>query len=118
MDLERQEALVSRRGEVITELRDEACTQWAFRWLAFQCRASRTFPDLDFNIQLYDEEVEESGFEVEADVGAEVLSEAPDRLPLSDDFWVPLESSSSTLPTRSPPFDPFTSVSGGPTSGA
>ena len=27
MDLERQEALASRRGEVITELRDEACTQ-------------------------------------------------------------------------------------------
>ena len=35
MDLERQEALVSRRGEVIAELRDKACTQWAFRWLAF-----------------------------------------------------------------------------------
>ena len=29
MDLKRQEALVSRRGEVIAELRDEACTQWA-----------------------------------------------------------------------------------------
>ena len=26
MDLERQEALVSRRGEVIVELKDEACT--------------------------------------------------------------------------------------------
>ena len=26
MDLERQEALASRRGEVIAELRDEACT--------------------------------------------------------------------------------------------
>ena len=35
MDLERQKALASRRGEVIVELRDEACTEWASGWLAF-----------------------------------------------------------------------------------
>ena len=35
VDLERQEALDSQRNEVIVELRDEACTQWASRWLAF-----------------------------------------------------------------------------------
>ena len=35
MDLARQEALVSQRGEVIAELKDEACTQWASGWLAF-----------------------------------------------------------------------------------
>ena len=29
MDLARQEALASWRGEVIAELKDEACTQWA-----------------------------------------------------------------------------------------
>ena len=40
IDLERREALASRSGEVIVELRDEACTQWAFGWLAFQRRAS------------------------------------------------------------------------------
>ena len=40
MDLARQEALASWRGEVIAELKDEACTQWASRWLAFQRRAS------------------------------------------------------------------------------
>ena len=40
MDLARQEALASRRAEVIAELKDEACTQWASGWLAFQCRAS------------------------------------------------------------------------------
>ena len=50
MDLERQEALASRKGEVIAELRDEACTQWASGWLAFQRRASRAFQDLEFNI--------------------------------------------------------------------
>ena len=36
MDLARQEALASRRGEVIAELKDEACTQWASEWLSFQ----------------------------------------------------------------------------------
>ena len=40
MDLARQEALASRRGEVIAELKDEACTQWASGWLAFQRQAS------------------------------------------------------------------------------
>ena len=50
MDLTRQEALASRRGEVIAELKGEECTQWASGWLAFQHRASRAFPDLEFNI--------------------------------------------------------------------
>ena len=35
MNLKRQETLASWRGEVIAELRDEACTQWAFGWLTF-----------------------------------------------------------------------------------
>ena len=42
--------LTSRRGEVIAELRDEACTQWAFGLLTFQRKGSRAFPDLEFNI--------------------------------------------------------------------
>ena len=46
MDLARQEALASRRGEVIAELKYEACTQWVFGWLAFQRWASQAFPDL------------------------------------------------------------------------
>ena len=50
MDLARQEALASRRGEEIAELKDEACTQWASKWLAFQRRASQAFLDLEFNI--------------------------------------------------------------------
>ena len=72
MDLVRKEALASRRGEVIAELKDEACTQWASGWLAFQRRASRAFLDLEFNIQLSDEEVEGSASEAEVDVGPEV----------------------------------------------
>ena len=104
MDLERQEALASRRGKVIAELRDEACTQWASEWLAFQRRASRAFPDLELNIQLSDEEVEESASEAEADVGSEVLSGAPNYVPLPDDFWVPPEAGSSASPVGAPPF--------------
>ena len=43
-DLQRQEAMVSHRDGVIVELRDEACTLWAFGWLAFRCRATKVFP--------------------------------------------------------------------------
>ena len=80
------------------------------------CLSTQGFPR--FPIQLSDEEVEESASKAEADKGTEVLSGAPDRVPLPDDFQVPLESSSSTLPVGAPPFDPFTSVSQGPTYGA
>ena len=118
MDLERQEALAIRRDEVIAELKGEACTQWASRWLAFQRRASRAFPNLDFNIQLFDEEVEESAFEAKAYAGTEMLSGAPDRAPLPDDLRVPPKASSSALPVGAPPFDPSIFVSRGPTSGA
>ena len=85
MDLARPEALASRRGEVITELKDEVCTKWAFGWLAFQLRASQAFPNLEFNIQLSNEEVEESASEAEVDAGAEVFSGATNRAPLPGD---------------------------------
>ena len=118
MDLERQEALVSQRGEVIADLRDEACTQWASGWLAFQRRASRAFPGLDFNIQLFDEGVEGSTSETEVDAGVEVLSMASDRAPLPGDLRVPRRVSSSASPVGAPPFDSSTSVIRGPTSSA
>ena len=47
-------------------------------------RASRAFPDLEFNFHLSDEEVEETVSEAEADVSAEVFSGAPDRAPSPD----------------------------------
>ena len=117
MDLTRQEALASRRGEVIAKLKDEACTQWASGWLAFQRRASRASPDLEFNIHLSDEEVEGSTSEAEVDAGAEVFSGAPDRAPLPGDLRVPPESSFSTSPAGAPPFESSTSASQCPTSG-
>ena len=116
MDLTRQEALASRRGEVITELKDEACTQWASGWLAFQRQASRAFPDLEFNIHLSDEEVEGSTSEAEVDESAEVFSGAPDRAPLLGDSLVPPGASSSASPAGALHFDSSTSSSRGPTS--
>ena len=103
---------------MIAKLKDEACTQWAFGWLAFQRRASRAFPDLKFNIQLFDEEVEGFASEAEVDAGTEVLSGAPNHAPMPVDLRVPPEASSSTSPTGAPPFDSSTSASRGPTSGA
>ena len=115
MDLARQEALASRRGEVIVKLKDETCTQWAFEWLAFQRRASRAFPDLEFNIHLSDEEVEGFAFEADLDVGAEVFSGDPNRAPLAGDPRVPPGASPFASPAGASPFDSSTSASRGPT---
>ena len=117
MDLAWQEALASRRGEVIAELKNEACTQWASGWLAFQRRASRAFPDPEFNIQLSDEAVDKSASEAEVETTAEVFSGAPDRAPFLGDSGVPPGASPSASPTGALPFDSSTSASRGPTSG-
>ena len=42
-DLHRQETLVVQRDEVIGRLRDEACTQWASGWFAFQRKAANVY---------------------------------------------------------------------------
>ena len=117
MDLVRQEALASRRGEVIAELKDEACTQWASGWLSFQRRASRAFPDLEFNIQLSDKKVEGSASEAKVYTGAEVFSRAPDRAPVPGDPQVPSGANPSASLVRAPPFVLYTSTSRGPMSG-
>ena len=49
-DLQRQEALVSQKEGVIAELRDETCTLWASRWLAFWHKATKVFPGLDLRV--------------------------------------------------------------------
>ena len=100
---------------MIAELNDEACTQWASRWLAFQRRASLVFPGLEFNIHLSDEEVEGSASEAEVEVGVEVFSGASDCAPLPGDSWVPLGASSFASPTGALLFDSSTSTSRGPT---
>ena len=60
-DLQRQETLVVQRDGAIASLRDEACTQWAFGWLAFKRRVANAYPGLDLNFDIpSDEEAEES----------------------------------------------------------
>ena len=43
-DLHQQVTLVAQRDEVIGRLRDEACTQWASGWLAFQRKVANAYP--------------------------------------------------------------------------
>ena len=60
-DLHQQVTLVAQRDKVIGKLRDEACTQWASGWLAFQRKAINVYPGLDFNFDIPSgEEAEES----------------------------------------------------------
>ena len=60
-DLQRQEALIIQRDRAIASLRDEACTQWAFGWLAFQRRVVDAYSGLDLSFDIpSDEEAEES----------------------------------------------------------
>ena len=60
-DLHQQITLVAQRDEVIRRLRDQANTQWASGWLAFQQKAANVYPGLDFNFDLpSDKEAEES----------------------------------------------------------
>ena len=60
-DLQRQETLVVQRDGAIASLSDEAYTQWAFEWLAFQRRVAHAYPSLDLNLDIHsDEEAEES----------------------------------------------------------
>ena len=102
---------------MIEELNNEAYTQWVSGWLTFQRWTSRALPDLEFNIQLSDEEVEGSASEAEVDSGVEVFLGALDYAPVLGDPRVPPGASRSALPTRAPPFDSSTSASRSPTSG-
>ena len=103
-DLQRQETMVSQRDGVIAEVRDEACTLWASRWLAFRRRAAKAFSSLDFNFQVpNEEEAEESVSEDEADPG--VFSDTPNSVPLPGEAEVPAEVGSPLSPDGASPFD-------------
>ena len=103
-DLRRQEAMISQRDRVIVELRDEACTLWASGWLAFLRRVAKSFPGLDFNLQVpNEEEAEESIYEDEAD--PEVFSEAPSSVPYPSEAETPTEAGSSPSPAGALPSD-------------
>ena len=103
-DFRRQEALVSQRDGVIVELRDKACTLWAFRWLAFQRRAAKVFPSLDFNFQVPNEEEEEESVSKDKTDGG-VYSDTPSSVPLPSEPEVPAEAGSSLSPAKASPSD-------------
>ena len=69
-------------------MRDEACTQWASRWLAFQRKAVNVYPDLDFNFDIpSDEEAVESlsvDYSGEPNTPAEAPSLSSPSTPSSD----------------------------------
>ena len=87
-DLHQQVTLVAQRDKVIGRLRDEACTQWASGWLAFQRKAANAYPGLDFNFDIpSDEEAEESlsiDYSGEPDTPAKAHSPSSPYAPLSD----------------------------------
>ena len=103
-DLQRREAMISQRDGVIAELRDKACTLWAFGWLAFRCRAAKAFPGLDFNLQVPDEEEVEE-FVSDEEVDPEVLSDTLSSVPLPGEAEILAEASSSPSPAGALPSD-------------
>ena len=72
----------------IASLRDEACTQWDFGWLAFQRKATNAYPGLDLNFDIpSDEEAEESfsaDYSREPNTLAETRSPSSPSAPSSD----------------------------------
>ena len=103
-DLQRWEAMISQRYGVIAELRDEACTLWSSRWLAFQRRVAKAFPGLNFNLQVPDEEEEEESVsEDEAD--PEVFPDAPSLVPFLGEAEAPAEDGSFPSPIGALPSD-------------
>ena len=81
-DLQRQQALVSQKEGVIAELRDEACTLWAFGWLAFRRKASKVFQGLSFNFLVpTEDEVGESDSDGEDGLGVSSTTPSSALLP-------------------------------------
>ena len=87
-DLHQQVTLVTQRDEVIGRLGDEACTQWASGWLAFQRKAANVYLGLDSNFDNpSNEEAEEAlsaNYSEEPDTPAEAHSLSSPSAPSSD----------------------------------
>ena len=87
-DLQRQETLVVQKDGAIMSLRDEACTQWASRWLAFQRKAANAYPGLDLNFDIPSNEEAEESFSTdcsgEPDTPADARSPSSPPAPSSD----------------------------------
>ena len=75
-DLHQQITMVAQRDEVIGRLRDQASTQWASGWLAFQQKADNTYPSLDFNFDIPSDEEAEESFSADPSGEPDTLTEA------------------------------------------
>ena len=73
--------MVAQWDEVIGRLRDQASTQWAFGWLAFQQKAANVYPGLDFNFDLPNDEEDEGS--LSADYSGEPGTPAEGHSPSS-----------------------------------
>ena len=73
--------MVVQRDGAIASLRDDACTQWAFGWLAFQRKAANAYPGLDLNFDIPSDEEAEKSFSV--DCSGEPNTSADARSPSS-----------------------------------
>ena len=80
-DLQRHETLVVQRDGTIASFRDDACTQWAYGWLAFQRRVTNAYPGLDLNFDIPSYEEAEDSFS--ADCSGEPAAPAEARSPSS-----------------------------------
>ena len=79
---QRQLALVAQKEGVIAELRNEACTLWAFDWLSFQRKASKVFPGLCFDLSVsIEDEMGESESDGEDDLGVSLAAPSSAFLP-------------------------------------
>ena len=75
---------MAQKERVIVELRDEACSLWAFSWLYFRRKASKVFLGLRFNFPVpTEDEMGESKSNGEDGLG--VSSTAPSSAFLSGD---------------------------------
>ena len=80
-DLQKQETLVVQRDGAIVSLRNEACTQWASGWLAFQRKAASAYPGLDLHFDIPSDEEAEGSFS--ADYSGEPNTPVEARSPSS-----------------------------------
>ena len=71
-----------KRDGAIASLRDEACTQWASGWLAFQREAASAYPGLDLNFDIPSGEETEESFSI--DCSGEPNTPAEASSPSSD----------------------------------
>ena len=76
-DLQRLETLVFQKDGAITSLRDEVCTQWASRWLAFQRKAANAYPGLDLNYDIPSDEEAKESFSVDCSREPDTPADAP-----------------------------------------